>query len=87
MQIVTVVHQGVDALRATRLDVGPVDCGRVLVGFNRRCVVARADVDMSRHVHDVSRRWRHGGQPVGPSQGPLRRLRGFHRVNVVVDRA
>lgn len=78
---------GVEALRPAGLDVGLIRESCVLIGFYCRGVVARADVDVGRHLDQMSRRRSHGGQLVRAGQRAFRRCRGFHGVNVVVDGA
>ena len=68
-------------------DIGFVDRHRRLVGRQRRLVVADAEVDVERHVHEMARARHGGGEPLGVRQRPFRRRRGFHHVDVVVDRA
>ena len=85
MQVVAVVHHGVEALRPAGLDVGAIGRRRHLVGLDRRRVVSGANVNMGRHMHQVSRGQRHRGQAVRRSQCSLRRCRCLDRMNVVMD--
>ena len=55
VQVVAVIHHRIDPLRSRCLDVRAIDSRRLLVGFHGRLVISRADVNMRRHVHDVSR--------------------------------
>ncbi len=79
-----VIHHRVHALRARRLQELLVRLGRRNVGLLRRFVFAGADVDVRRHVHQVSRGGRQSGQPVRAIVRPLRLVRRFHRVDVEV---
>ncbi len=86
MQVVAVVHHRINALRAAGLDVCSIDRRRFLVSFHRRRIISRANVNVRRHVHDVSRSRRQRSQAVRRSQSPFRRIRRFHGVNVVMER-
>jgi hypothetical protein len=86
MQVVAVVHHRVNALRAAALDVRAIDRRRFLVRLHRRRIISRADVNMRRHMHDVSRRRSQRSQPVRRRQRPFRRIRRLHGVNVVMER-
>ena len=87
MQIVAVIHHWVDTLLARRFEVGAVYFCGLLVCLDRGLVVASANVDVRRHVHDVSRAGCKRGQFVGCRQSALRIVRGLDRMDVIVDRA
>ena len=55
MQIVAVIHHGIDAFRCAGLDVSLIGERGFLVGFHRGLVIAGADVNVRGHVHNVSR--------------------------------
>src|SRR5881628_3714995 len=55
MQIVAVVHHGIDAWGCSGLDVRLIGERCFLVGFQRGFVIAGADVDVRGHVYDVPR--------------------------------
>ena len=57
------------------------------VGAQRVAVEADAVVDVRRHVHDVARRRHQRGEAARVRQRALGPHRGFHRVDVEVDRA
>ena len=85
MQVVAVIHAGIDALRTTALDVGFIGASGCLVGADCGIVVAGADINVGRHVDDMSGGRGQSGQSVRAGQCSFRGRRGFHRVNVVVN--
>ena len=87
MDVVVVVHDGVHPLRSGLADVRAVHFGGDGVGLLRRDVVARADVDVRGHVHEVAGRRHERLQPLGRGKRALGALRGFGGVDVEVVRA
>ena len=87
VQVVAVIHHRVDARSRAALDVGLIRQRGFLVSFQRCFVIAGAYINVRGHVHDVSRGGRQFGQPMRAGQRALRRIRGLHRMNVVVNRA
>ena len=87
MQVVAVIHHRVDARGRAALDVRLIRKRGFLVGLQRRFVVARADVDVRGHVHDVSRGGRQLGQMIRAGERALGRVGSLDRVNVIVNRA
>ena len=76
-----VARDGVASLvRRIRLD-------RVLVGRRRVVEAAGAQVDVRRHVHEMSGAWHERRQPVGVLLRALRIRRRFDGVDVEMDRA
>lgn len=72
VQVVAVVHHGIDTLHSTGLDVSAVGGSSLLVGLDGRVVIAGADIDMRGHVHQVPGRWRQRGQSVSAGQRTIR---------------
>src|SRR6266699_6386538 len=87
VQTVAVIHHRVDALRAACLEVRLVDGRSFFIGLDSGVVVASADVNVGRHVYDMSRTRRQSGKSVGSSQCSLGRTRTLNGVNVIVDSA
>jgi len=84
-QVVTVEHHGINALQTACLQVRTVDRGRFLVGFHCGCIISGAEVNMGRHVDNVSRSRGQRRHLVCTSQGALRIRPGLNSTNVVVD--
>ncbi len=72
MQVVTVVHHRINALRAGRLDVRAIHLRCFFVGLYRGVVVAGADINVGGHVNDVTRPRRKRGQLVCARERALR---------------
>ena len=72
VEVMAVVHRGIESLRAAALDVDAVGSRGILVGFYRLLIITGADIDMRRHVDNVSCRRSQSRQPVCASQGALR---------------
>ena len=87
MQIVAVIHHGIDALHARLPDVSAVHLRRFFVRLHCGFVVSSADVNVRGHVNDVSGAGCEAGKPVGCRQRAVGIIRSLDRVNVVVDRA
>ena len=73
MQIVTVIHHGIEAFGGAAFDVRLIGKCGFLIGFQRGFVIAGADVDMRGHVHDMSRGRRKFCQTIGSRQRAFRR--------------
>ena len=74
-------------LGAGGLEVLLVHGRGVGIALRRLRVLAGADIDVRRHVHQVSRAGHQRLEPAGLRHRALGRLRRFDRVNVVVIRA
>ena len=64
-----------------------VDGRSFFIGLDSGVVVASADVNVGRHVYDMSRTRRQSGKSIGSSQCSLGRTRTLNGVNVIVDSA
>ena len=76
--------QGEEALAAALGQQQLVRLDGALVGLDGLVVVAQADVDVRRHVHQVAGIRDHVAQAVGRGPGPLGLGRGLHGVDVEV---
>ena len=86
MHIVGIVADRIHADRAGLCDIGFVDLRGRLVDFEQVRVAADAVVDVAGHVDDVSGSRHQRGKPVGIGFGAFRTVRGFHEMNVEMDR-
>ena len=86
LHVVRVVHHRIEAAGAGGLDVALVDGGRVGVTLRGFHVLPGADVDVRRHVNEVTRARHERLEAAGLRHRALRRLRRFDRVNVIVIR-
>ena len=87
MQIVAVIHHRVDARSRAALDVRLIRKRRFLVRLQRGFIIARANVNVRWHVHDVSGGRRELRQAICSRQRALRRIGGLDGMNVIVNRA
>ena len=82
-----IVHGGVRPLHTRiRGQIALVARGGILVHLKHIFVPAEAQIDVRGHVQEVSRIWRRASQPVGVGFGALWPVRGFHEVDIIVDR-
>ena len=86
VQVVAIVSDEIEAFLG-RLGQRFIGAHRGLVHAHGFQIIPRADVDVRRHVDQVARRGRERFQPFRSRERPLRVLRCFDRVNVVVQRA
>ena len=84
IQIVVVVHRRIHAARVRVGDVLAIDLCRLGVGRDGPGVVAGPHVDMRRHVDEVTRGRHQRLEAFGAGERPLRRVRRFDGVDVVV---
>ena len=88
VQVVRVVHHSVHAIRRRRsTQIAAIGRGAVRVGLRCRGVVARAGVDMGRHVEQMAGRLGQRREALRARERARRRARRLDRVNVVVIRA
>ena len=86
LEVVSVVAHRVKRLRALRTEIRLIHRRRGGVGPRRAPVLAGADVDVRRHVHEVAGS-RHERLEAGCRRGrTLRCARGLHRVDVIMVR-
>src|SRR5215471_10338089 len=83
MEIMAVVHQGIDAsLHIIGLEILAIGLGCRFIGSCSRIIVACADVDMSRHVDEMARAWVQSRQSLRARQRPLGLEGCLYRMNI-----
>ena len=87
MDVVRIVAERIDALRAGLGEIGFVGLLRRLVGVERIEVAADAVVDVARHVNDVAGARHQRREPVGIGLRPLGPVRRLDEMDVEVDGA
>ena len=86
VQVVRVVGQAVEVVGRHRLQVSAIGLRAGEVGAGSAGVVARAGVDVRRHVREVAGGRRQGGETIGARQRAIGTGRRLHGVDVVMIR-
>ena len=84
MEIVTVIHKRINALRAAAFEINSVSTRPGFVGLHCRFVISCPHINVSWHVDKMSSRRRQSFQSLGTGKGPLRMWRRLNRMNVIV---
>ena len=84
VEVVVVVHRRVHAARFRGLDVLAIDLRRLGIARHGALVVARAHVDVRRHVNDMTGGRYERVEPLRARERASRRRRRFDRVDVVM---